>query len=181
MARSLKEQFDFSSTMRHPLAQRRLVEMVPTSWVAALGNPAPTSRTDLSSVRDTALVDMETLWTDMTARGMRDPFVLAAGRHDRLSRLECGNHRIGLFVEKGVVFVPAVVLVGDTAIVQPGNGIHTFERPLLLPVRDYALGTYQERIYMKPSAVFAEIAEMKQSGTIPRTPPVPRGIKPQIA
>ena len=181
MAKSLKQIFDFSATMHHPLAQRRLVEMVPTSWVAALGNPAPTNRTDLSSVRDTALVDMETLWTDMKTRGMRDPFVLAAGRHDRLSRLECGNHRIGLFVNKGIAFVPAVVLVGDTAIVEPGNGTHTFERALLLPVRDYTLGAYQEREYMKPSAVFAEIAAMKQSGAVPRTPPVPRGITPQVA
>lgn len=148
----------FKETFKHPLAQRGFVEMLPAEWVASLSRHKDgTEKTDLGYWKNEEPVTMKQLWEDLLNRGMRDPFILGAGRVCRTCRLEAGNHRIALFRNKGIEFVPAVVLVGDSSITSIGNGGHTYEKELLIPEGWPNFGPYPEKIYMKPSDVFAEI------------------------
>ena len=163
----LTQDFNFSATLAHPLAKAGLVEMLPTAWVKALANPAPSETTDITPGSST-LVGMEELWQHLQDHGMNDPFILSAGRVDGLARLEAGNHRINLFSENGIDYVPATVLVGDLAVLFDGNGAHSFKRELIIPAQTHKNAPYDERLYMAPSDVFAEIKDMKAQGQLPR-------------
>jgi hypothetical protein len=164
---ALNTEFNFRATLQHPLAKKGLVEMLPTYWVLMLSNPKSGNQTDLTP-GGSKLVGLSELWQNMIQEGMRDPFILTAGRHSRDSRLEAGNHRIKLFYDNNVPFVPATVLVGDQAKQHKGNGDHSFYRELLLPVQNHSNAPYDERNYQKPSSVFKEILSLKHNGQIPR-------------
>lgn len=113
-----------------------------------------TEKTDLGLWQNEDLVTMDQLWNDLLINGMRNPFILGVCR---TCRLEAGNHRIGLFKNKGIFFVPTVVLVGDFSITHIGNGTHTFNKELLIPTGWENFGPYPEKLYMKPSHVFVEL------------------------
>ncbi len=89
---NLTDAFNFAVTFQHPLAKRGLIEMVPTAWVNALSNPERDDKTELIPVLGAPLVSLQELWENMVQVGMRDPFILSAGRHTRKCRLEAGNH-----------------------------------------------------------------------------------------
>lgn len=151
----------FKRTFEHPLAQRNLIELLPVDWVASLGaTKNGTEKTDLGLWQNEELVTMEQLWSDLLINGMRDPFILGVGRVCRTCRLEAGNHRIGLFKNKGILLVPTVVLVGDSSITHIGNGTHTFHKELLIPKGWENFGPYPEKLYMKPSQVFVELKNL---------------------
>lgn len=129
----------FGRTFEHPIIGA-IVEWVPTAWLQALSNPEVDGHTDLGTwATDAPLVGMETLWRNLLATGMRDPFLVGVGRVTRKVRLEAGNHRVNLLQAKGLLWVPAVAYVGDTSITHRGNGTHEgAEMPLRLetPVCD---------------------------------------------
>ncbi len=162
----LVQEFNFAATFSHPLAQRGIFEMLPTAWVQALANKKAGFVTD-DGLGGAVMLTLEQLWDDMCKQGMRDPFVLSAGRHTRDCRLEAGNHRIQLFSQHGVPYVPAVVLVGDDCIISLQNGDHRYKHELLLEKQDFTNGYLEERVYMAPSDVFAEIRALKQNGQLP--------------
>ena len=168
----LSAEFNFAATARHPLALRGIVEMLPTAWIQALGNKKVTDKTNLD-LSGAPLVDMDALWRDMAGNGMRDPFILSAGRYTRDCRLESGNHRIGLFSSRGVPYVPAVTLVADDCIISPLDGPHRYKRALLLPPQNYTHGPFDERTYMAPSSVFTAIHKLKESGGVTVLQPQP--------
>ena len=143
-----------------------MLEMIPATWVFKLANPETGQKTDLSPGGAT-LVSITELWENMQREGMRDPFILSAGLHSRTARLEAGNHRIKLFVDHNVPYVPATVLVSDGCIISEQNGSHEFRRKLLPEKQDYALGPYAARTYKKPSDVFAALHTMKRKGMLP--------------
>ena len=163
--RLLKE-FNFATTFQHPLAQRGIVEMLPTKWVQALANKKAGRLTNIDP-DSTDLLDLDRLWEDMCEQGMHDPFVLSAGRYTRECRLEAGNHRIQLFSSKGVPYVPAVTLVADGCIISPLNGDHRYKRALLIEKQHHTNKYLEERVYAAPSDIFAEIRVLKQNGRLP--------------
>ena len=147
----------FDRTFQHPLAQRGLIEMLPAEWVARLGAKKDgTERTDLGYWQGEDLVGMEGLWRDILKKGMRDPLIIGVGRVCRSTRLEAGNHRICIFREKGIAYVPAVVLVGDSSVTSEENVTHRFQRDLLIDEGWPDFGPYPEKVYMRPSDVFVE-------------------------
>ena len=158
----------FSKTFEHPLALRGDVEWVPTEWLAQLANPQADTFGDTGDWHGTNdLLALDALFDDLMARGMRDPFIIGVGRVSRTCRLEAGNHRIQIFVQKQLPFVPAVVLVGDSAITSEGNGTHEFRRALSVPTGWPHFGPYPEECYVAPSAVFPELAQFRRAGVLP--------------
>lgn len=157
--------FNFAATFQHALAKRCLIEMVPTSWVMAKANPEIKEESDLTPGGQ--IVSLGALWDDMVRQGMRDPFILSAGRTNGDCRLEAGNHRVALFARAKINFIPATVLVADDCVIFPANGPHRYQRNLLLPVGPALNGPYDERIYMAPSNVFQDIRALKESGVLP--------------
>ena len=165
---SLVPSFNFAATFAHPLGARQVIEFVPTQWVMALANPEADDIADLTP--GGLEVSLEQLWDNMLQNGMRDPFILTAGRHSRASRLEAGNHRIKIFARHSEPYVPATVLVGDDCVVFASNGSHRHTPELVLPVQDYNHHGYDDRTYMAPSAVFREIEALKAQGLLPPPP-----------
>ena len=161
----LSSDFNFAATAAHPLAGRKVIEMIPTEWVQKLANEQADDLTDLTP-GEPELVSLEELWQDMKKRGMRDPFILSAGRYTGDCRLEAGNHRIKVFALHKVPYVPATVLVADDCLIHEANGAHRYQRDLLIPRQDFTHFGYDDRIYMKPSRVFADIEKMKNKGLI---------------
>ena len=151
--------FDFSRTMRHPLAKRGLIEMVSTKWLAAISCPSVSWSTDLGD-RSGRRVVASTLWEHMQENGMRDPFVIAVNLQERTCRLELGNHRIRLFAEQGVTEVPAVALVSDSGAFCPENGAHVHHRELIIKQVAECLPPDPEGRYAAPSHVFKELATL---------------------
>ncbi len=72
-----------------------------------------------------------------------------------------------MFSQMNVPYIPAVVLVGDSPVIHRGNGVHEYERELLIPAQDFSNVPYDEHLYMAPSSVFAELAVMKKAGLLP--------------
>ena len=134
-----------------------------------MANPEPGQTTDIFT-GSPERVTLDELWDNMKDNGMRDPFILTAGRYTRECRLEAGNHRIKVFADRHVEFVPATVLVNDDAMISRGNGYHKYVRDLLLPNQNVDLRPYDERVYMQPSDVFMQIRDMRNNGVLPLNP-----------
>jgi len=162
----------FNRTFEHPWAKQGLVEMIPTLWVAEMANPSASDMTDLAPEKNQGeIVTLSELWQNIRTEGMRDPFILSAGYRDGLSRLEAGSHRIRVFHDNGIPFVPATVLLGERANIYPSHGEHVFERNLRIPLHanDNEPETYpfDHRYHAKPSDIFEDIHRMKEAGELP--------------
>lgn len=141
----------FSRTFRHPVVGHH-AQWVPLSWLLALSNPNPTNTTNLADGDNQTQVSMDVLYADLLEKGMRDPFLVGVGRVTRRVRLEAGNHRVRVFLEKGHLLAPAVAYVGDSAISQIGNGRHEGElMDLRLDASPDIMEPYPVKEYMRLS------------------------------
>jgi hypothetical protein len=94
----------------HPLSLDGFVELVPTDWLYAIRGKDVSPPADL---KDGALVDMKTLWSNIQSEGLFDPVVIRVGEKSKTFRLEAGNHRIQVFKKHGVEFTPTYVEVTE--------------------------------------------------------------------
>jgi hypothetical protein len=143
----------FSKTLQHSVLSP-YIEFVDPLWLLELSNPLVDQHTDLGNWAQADLVSLEILFQDMLAKGMRDPFLLSAGRVNRHIRLEAGNHRVQLMAQHNIDLVPVVVYVNDQSIVHTGNGVHEgkfFE--MTLPFQEDIMGPYPIREYAKLSDI----------------------------
>jgi len=138
----------------HPLAQKGLVELVPTDWVYQFRGPDVTPE---ASLMDGSAADMETLWQNINEEGMSDPLIIRVGAKNRKFRLESGNHRIQIFKKYGIEHTPIVVQVQDECGPQADDvmntGTHNFD------FADDVIETNLKPGYLKPSEVFKSLAE----------------------
>lgn len=148
----------FNRTAHHPVVGH-LAEWVPARWLLTLSNPAATDTTDLGDWGSNApLVDLSALYADILKNGMRDPVIVGVGRVTRRVRLEAGNHRVRAMLQQGILWLPAVAYVGDSAITHDGNGVHEGLRmDLKLPPATSIMGPYPVKEYRKLSEVLFEM------------------------
>lgn len=153
----LLEQQLFSRTFAHPVIGH-LVEWVPTQWLLDMANPTRSNTTDLGNWDKDELVDWNALFANIKAQGMRDPFIVGVGRISRKIRLEAGNQRVRCMLLNGVLAVPAVAYVGDSAISHLGNGTHEgCTAELLLPEQVDIMGPYPIKEFRRLSDVLAQM------------------------
>jgi hypothetical protein len=150
----LAERRLFDRTFQHPVVGP-LAQWVPTQWLLTLSNPDATDTTDLGTWRpEEPLVGLDELYANMLANGMRDPFIVGVGRVTRRVRLEAGNHRVHACLRNGILRVPAVAYVGDSAITHLGNGSHEGRlHDLCLPMSTDIMGPYPVKEYKRLSDV----------------------------
>lgn len=141
-----------------------VVELVPTAWIAELRNPQASDVTDLA---DGSYGDLDRLWNDLLRHGMRDPLILRVGRRTRQARLDTGNHRVKVFIAKGIAFMPAAVEIGRWPIKRP-TGRHAFDRAHdLLPAIDQA----SDEFWLPPSEAFRSLRDLRLAGALPHYEP----------
>lgn len=155
----------FNRTFLHPVLGH-LTQWVSTLWLQRISNPIVDNKTDLGTWDDNPnLVGMEELYENMLSQGMRDPLIVGVGRITRRVRLETGNHRVNIFVSKGIMYVPAVAYIGDSAITHIDNGLHEGElMKLNLPIvkpQENILGPYPIKEYANLSKVLGDLTEIE--------------------
>jgi len=69
--------------------------------------------------------DFEYLYENIQKNGMVEPFVVSIGK-DLSIRLETGNHRIQIFKNKNIEYIPCVFVFNKTSIINLGNGNHSY-------------------------------------------------------
>lgn len=135
----------------HPLYKLGKIELIPTEWVYQYRGPDVSPFPDLL---DGTVVTKEVLWNNILEIGMREPFIMRIGLANKKFRLESGNHRIVLFKEHGVPYVPVTVQVckecGPEAPDLMTDATHNFDAPL-----GFLISKITDE-YMAPSEVFAE-------------------------
>jgi hypothetical protein len=133
----------------HPLYKQGKVELLPTDWVWKYYGRDVTPEVDLL---DGKIVSMDKLWENMLEVGLHNPLIIRVGLKNRKFRLEAGNHRIQVFHQHGVLFVPVTVQVHE--VCSPSekdamtNATYNFDLPdglLISEITDE---------YMAPSQVF---------------------------
>ncbi len=149
--KNLSTAFNCSGNHARALIQAKFVEMVPTSFVAALANPDPSS-------------------IPAQEENFDGPFIIAVSYRDGACRLETGNQHIQACLEQGVKSVPVTVRMAERAILDERNGTHSFTRDLVFATSGPSNhpGEYPRdpRHWRAPSEVFVEIRQLKQEGKI---------------
>lgn len=150
----------FGRTFDHPIVGK-FAEWVPSAWLMKMANPDVQGGGGLGNWnKDSFLpgeeqegVENDILFANMLETGMRDPFYAGVGRVSRLVRLETGNHRIRIMLDKGILFVPAVAYVGDIEMTNIASGSTHRGIPidLKLPEQIDIMGPYPIKEYMKLS------------------------------
>jgi hypothetical protein len=137
------------------------IELLPTEWVYRFRNVDADPFTDLKNGR---IVGLDQLWENILEEGLHDPLIMRVCRFTRAGRLETGNHRIWVFKEKGIPFVPVAVEIGFGVVGNPGNGFHSYdmEDDLLVP----HMGGTRDSFFDAPSNVFRTIMTYKALGQL---------------
>ena len=156
----------FSRAFDHPVVGQ-FAEWVPCEWLIKMANPQVHGGGGLGNWnKDSFLpgeeqegVENDVLFANMLETGMRDPFYVGVGRVSRLTRLETGNHRIRIMLDKGILFVPAVAYVGDIEMTNTASGSTHRGIPveLKLPEQTDIMGPYPIKEYMKLSDALVEM------------------------
>ncbi len=137
----------------HPLYKAGKVELVPTGWVWQYRGADVSPEADL---KDGTIVDLGGLWENIASEGLHDPLIMRVGTRNKKFRLEAGNHRIQVFHEHGVPFVPVTVQVreecGPHVSDVMTDATHNFD------AGDEVLVSAIIEEYMKPSEVFRSLA-----------------------
>lgn len=137
----------------HPLYKQGKIELVPTEWVWKFWGR------DVSpgaSLEGGTPVDLDTLWADLLLEGMYEPFVMRVGLKNKKFRLESGNHRIQLFQQHCVPFVPVTVQVHE--VCSPEEKDKMTDATYYFDAPDGFLISEKTDEYMKPSEVFRDLA-----------------------
>lgn len=95
----------------HHWTKLGVVELVPTEWVHRFYGRDVSPKADLM---DGALVELDELWADLQKNGLHEPLLFRVGVRDRQMRLEAGNHRIQVFHDHDVSYVPLAGQVRPT-------------------------------------------------------------------
>ncbi len=90
----------------HPLYVAGKIELIPTQWVYQYRGEDVSPQ---STLVDGTIVPMDELWQNLCDEGMHDPLIMRVGIETRMMRLEAGNHRIQLFHQHNIPFVPLTV------------------------------------------------------------------------
>jgi hypothetical protein len=139
----------------HPLYKQGLIESVPTSWVWNYWGRDVSPDADLM---DGTIVSKEELWENLKKEGLYDPLIMRVGLKNKKFRLEAGNHRIQVFHENGIEFVPLTVQVreecGPHLDDVMTDATHNFD------AGDQFLISKISTEYMKPSDVFRDLEKL---------------------
>ncbi len=133
----------------HPLSIAGKIELVPTEWVYQYRGEDVSPNTTLM---DGTIVDLDALWRDICTEGLHDPLIMRVGIQNKMMRLEAGNHRIQIFQQHHLPFVPLVVQLRDECGPHAGevmnDATHNFD------ARDELLLSHINEEYVKPSDAF---------------------------
>ena len=115
--------------LNHPLAKQARLSLIPIDLLLDWANPqpAPTARL-VDTDQQTTLVDVQALYDDIEANGMRDPFTLILSKGNNTLRLESGNHRVQIFADQGISHLPVALFVFD-GLFNEANGHHRIPMP----------------------------------------------------
>jgi hypothetical protein len=94
----------------HPLFESGKIELIPTDVIARFRGVDVSEKTTL---KDGTEVDMDALWENILAEGLHDPVIIRVGIQNKMMRLEAGNHRIQLYQQHHIPFIPTTVQLRD--------------------------------------------------------------------
>jgi hypothetical protein len=141
----------------HPLYKAGKVELVPTDWVWNYWGRDVSPEADLM---DGTLVSLDGLWENIVTEGLHDPLIMRVGIKNKKFRLEAGNHRIQVFHEHGVPFIPVTVQMREECGPHVGDvmtdATHNFD------AGDELLVSTITEEYLKPSEVFRSLVGVAQ-------------------
>lgn len=136
----------------HQLYTAGKVELVPTDWVWNYWGRDVSPEADLMYG---TLVSLDGLWENIQSEGLHEPLIMRVGIRNRKFRLEAGNHRIQVFHEHGVPFIPVTVQMreecGPHVDDVMTDATHNFD------AGDELLVSAITEEYMKPSEVFRSL------------------------
>jgi len=112
--------------LNHPLSVYGTVEEVPVSFLDIIKNPFSKDFTNESN-ESNVILHQNKVFDDIELNGMDEPFIVRIGYSDKTIRLESGNHRIKVAIERGYTHMPISCFVDIKSILYEGNGIHSFD------------------------------------------------------
>ncbi len=109
---------------KHPWNKANQVEEVSVQFLKSIANPEATEITD---DLDGSHKHQSEIFTSIESQGMRDPLLVVISQKHQTIRLEAGNHRIKVAIERGYTHLPIATLIIDEKLLREGNGHHTFD------------------------------------------------------
>ncbi len=108
---------------KHPWNQGNLVEEVSTKFLAKI---CDFDTPDITDDLDNQNKNQEEVFSNIEKHGMRDPLLIVISQKHKTIRLESGNHRIRVALERGYTHLPVATLIIEEKLLKEGNGLHTF-------------------------------------------------------
>lgn len=137
------------------LYKKGKIELVPTDWVMKYCGMDAASD---ACLMDGTRVPFEDLWRNLLEEGLYEPLIMRIGLKNKKFRLEAGNHRVRIFMGKGVPMIPVTVQVKDFCGPEAENVMTISKNNFDFGDEVSVSGSTEE--YMKPSQVFKSLADI---------------------
>jgi hypothetical protein len=95
--------------------------------VVFLKSIANSKSTDYTDMPDGSIFHQEIIFDSIEKDGMEDPLVIVISVLNKTIRLESGNHRVKIAVNRGYTHLPCTLVIFEKGILLEGNGNHLFK------------------------------------------------------
>lgn len=109
---------------KHPWNVGNQTEEVSVHFLNKIRNKKATTETD---DLDGFIKDQVTIFNNIEKEGMRDPLLIVISLKHKTIRLESGNHRIQVAIDKGYTHLPVATLIIQEHYLNEGNGKHYYD------------------------------------------------------
>lgn len=140
----------------HRLSKLGFVAEFPVELLDEIRYKKSTDHTDMP---DGSIHHQNIVFDSIEKDGMEEPLVILISPTKKTIRLESGNHRIKVAIERGYTHLPCSLIIFEEGIIHEGNGDHLY--PIDFNIVDKEVLENIERtiypIYLNPHEIFKNI------------------------